>query len=157
MSNIKNYTSKVSASQSIAKIEDVLIDLGAKNISKEIKDGKVESLVFLIASSIDEQTYSYKFPVNVSGVFVFLKSQRAGGKTLSGSQVQKLQEQAERTAWKTLLEWVQIQASMIRLQQAELNEIFLPYLYLPDKGFSLWEALNSGDASIEKLEKNIRR
>jgi len=38
-------------------------------------------------------------------------------------------EQAERTAWKLVLDWVEVQISMIALQQAEITQVFLPYIW----------------------------
>jgi hypothetical protein len=39
------------------------------------------------------------------------------------------QKQAERTAWKVLAEWVQINLQLVELEQMELLEMFLPYVY----------------------------
>jgi hypothetical protein len=41
----------------------------------------------------------------------------------------KLPEQAERTAWKIVADWVDAQMAMIELAQIEFMEVFLPYLY----------------------------
>lgn len=38
-------------------------------------------------------------------------------------------DQAARTAWKIVQDWVEVQMSMIQMQQADLAEVFLPYFY----------------------------
>lgn len=46
--NIKNYTTEVPASRSIENIEKLLMQSGATNIMKEVKDGSISSISFLI-------------------------------------------------------------------------------------------------------------
>ncbi len=47
----------------------------------------------------------------------------------SSASDEHIRAQAERTAWKNLLEWVEIQLLLIRLEQVEFMEVFLPYIY----------------------------
>lgn len=41
----------------------------------------------------------------------------------------RIAKQAERTAWKILSDWVEIQTSLIELQQVDFLEIFISYAY----------------------------
>lgn len=38
-------------------------------------------------------------------------------------------QQAERTAWKIVQDWVEVQMSMIQTRQADFEEVFMPYLF----------------------------
>jgi hypothetical protein len=38
-------------------------------------------------------------------------------------------DQAERTAWKIVQDWVEVQMSMIQTKQAEFLQVFLPYVW----------------------------
>lgn len=38
-------------------------------------------------------------------------------------------DQASRTAWKIVQDWVEVQMSMIQLKQADLIQVFLPYVF----------------------------
>lgn len=59
-----------------------------------------------------------------------------------------IKEQAARTAWKLLADWIDIQLSLVELDQVEMLEIFMPYIYdavkeqtfferMKDSGFKL--------------------
>jgi hypothetical protein len=37
--------------------------------------------------------------------------------------------QSERTAWKLIQDWVEVQLSMISLKQADFVQVFLPYVW----------------------------
>lgn len=122
--NIKNYTSSVPVERSISNIEMCLVQIGAKNISKEYKDGKVDSVSFAIPNG--ESILPFKLPCKkecIAKLFI------STGKRKTALQIKQLEDQAERTAWKNILEWIQIQATMIRLEQVEMMEVFLPYMY----------------------------
>lgn len=56
----------------------------------------------------------------------------------------KVWEQAERTAWALLRDWVHIQLSMIQMQQAEAIQIFLPYAFDPQTEETFFEKLKGG-------------
>lgn len=53
----------------------------------------------------------------------------------------KVCEQAERTSWKLLHEWVHIQITMIAMEQAEALQVFLPYAYDSKKDETFFERL----------------
>lgn len=48
--NIKNYTSTVDASKSMAKIEELLVEIGATNINKQYADKICTGITFLLPS-----------------------------------------------------------------------------------------------------------
>jgi hypothetical protein len=134
--NIKNYTSTVPASRSVSRIEEVLVDLGAQNINKSYKDGRLSALSFLV--SVNGNTIPFKLPAKVSQVEdALVKSY----KRLNPSTRRSIAEQSERTAWKICSDWVEIQATVIRLQQAEFIEVFLPYVYHIEKDQTFFEKL----------------
>ena len=46
--NIRNYTSTVDASRSMAKIEELLVEIGATNINKQYSDKICTGITFLL-------------------------------------------------------------------------------------------------------------
>jgi hypothetical protein len=119
---IKNYTSEVPAARSISRIEEKLVSQGARNILKEYdEEGRLAGLSFIIAK--DGRLTPFKIPAKVDNVeALFAKQYRRTPR-------KKIREQAERTAWKIMSDWIDIQMSLIELEQAEFLEIFLPYVY----------------------------
>lgn len=127
MPNLKNYTSTVSVRQSISNIEHKLAVHGASSISKWFDDcGCTAGLCFVLSSN--GKTMTYKVPANVDKVEKrFLAKRSRPPRTKEGKE--KLRKQAERTAWKIMSDWIDIQLSLIEMDQVEASEIFLPYLF----------------------------
>jgi hypothetical protein len=56
---------------------------------------------------------------------------------------QRVKEQAARTAWRLMQDWVEIQLSFVQMEQAELVEVFLPYIWDGQRTF--FEKLKGGN------------
>lgn len=125
---IKNYTSTVPAHETIGVIEQLLLLAGAVAILKEYVAGKVFAISFKLKVEWGEMPI--QLPANAGKVFdVFLAEKKATGRGIvTISQKEKMAEQAERTAWKLMEDWVRVQLSLIRMKQADAAQVFLPYL-----------------------------
>jgi hypothetical protein len=121
---IKNYTSQVPAARSVQHIEDQLVKHGAKNILKLYEQQKLIGIAFII--SINGSDVPFRLPARIDRVEQQLRKtiKRPRSGTLS-----KISDQASRTAWRLLSDWVAVQMSLVELDQAELIEVFLPYTY----------------------------
>lgn len=71
---IKNYTSTQNPIKTAAEIEGLLILNGAKSIQKDISDGKITAIKFLVDTAIGEVPIS--LPVRVSAAYEILKQQK---------------------------------------------------------------------------------
>lgn len=146
---IKNYTSGVPSDKSISMIERELIELGATGIQKDIRDGAVAALSFSVKIE-GQKIISYRLPARVSNVHGILKTSKPIRKSNAGRKRKQpleetIKEQAERTAWKIILDWVLAQGALIRLGQSSASEVFLPYM-LVGKGAqqaTLWAHMSS--------------
>jgi hypothetical protein len=139
---LKNYTSDIPVSQTAYRIEQVLIKCGAAGIAKEYAPappGTIAALSFQIETPTGK--ISIRLPVAVDRAWQALWLDYADGDKLTpdGQQIfwnprkkkvrADFKEQAERTAWKIIQDWVEVQMSMIQLKQADTLEVFLPYVY----------------------------
>lgn len=133
---LKNYTSTVPVARSISYIEQKLVQHQAKQILKlYTPDHAVKSLCFTV--SVRGNDVHFQLPAKVVACeSILLKnlSRRAKPETKN-----KIKEQAERTAWKILSDWVEAQMAMIELAQVDFLEVFMPYVFDPVKQMTLYE------------------
>jgi hypothetical protein len=145
--NLKNYTSEIPASRSLDNIERRLIDFGAKSIIKDYDDKKrVASIKFIIM--VRGRPIAFLLPANIDKVEkVLLRNY----KNITNTIRAKVKDQAERTAWKTIHEWVEIQTSLIMMEQVEVMQVLLPYA-ITDNGRTVYEvmedAIHNGDVKM---------
>lgn len=145
---LKNYTSDQPVSQTIYRIEQVLIKCGVSGIRKDYDGpaGNVVAVTFEI--KIDgAEPWTIRLPANVQKAWDALWLNYADGDKLSpdgmrlayGTRKNKVKadfrDQAERTAWKIIQDWVEVQMSMIQMQQADFREVFLPYAWDGERTF----------------------
>jgi hypothetical protein len=126
---MKNYTSTVPAERSVEEIERMLVRGGARSISKEYVDGEVSALNFMILCHETNAPLGVRLPADCEAVFQVLKKARSPRARSSRGYEPRLREQSKRTAWRLMFDWVAVQLSLIEMKQAELMQVFLPYLW----------------------------
>lgn len=123
--NLKNYTSEVQVAKTISRIEETIAKFGASHIAKEYTpSGQVASLQFMISEN--GRPHVIKLPANIEKVFQAMMKEY---KQPQRSTETRVREQAQRTAWKIMQDWVEVQLSIVTLNQAEIVEVFLPCIY----------------------------
>ncbi len=138
---LKNYTSEVPVSQTIYRIEQTLIKCGVTGITKEYgTNADVTAIQFHIPTP-NNGTMTVRLPANKEKAQDALWLNYADGdkltpdgNALAWSAYKKKKradfaQQAERTAWKIVQDWVEVQMSMIQMKQADTLEVFLPYVW----------------------------
>ena len=128
---LKNYTSTQSVFKSAMELERILVDHGAMQIQKDTADGKITALRFIVNTAVG--IVPFELPVNVEAVYKKLEQKKK-----SNARVKLSFEQAERTAWKCLLDWTAAQMALIQIGMATMDQVFLPYV-LNDEGKTLYE------------------
>lgn len=143
--NIKNYTSSIEASRSMAKIEELLVEIGATNINKQYADKICIGITFLLFDQQLQQTLPFHLKAQVEECFAILwkdvKRPRPDTKAI-------LRQQANKTAWKILSDWTEIQCSMILLGQAKPLQMFLPFMYDIKSNETLFDKVSSGKMKL---------
>jgi len=143
--NIKNYTSTIEASRSMARIEELLVEIGATNINKQYENKICTGITFLLFDLQLQQTLPFHLKAQVEECFTILwkdvKRPRPDTRDL-------LKKQASKTAWKILSDWTEIQCSMILLGQAKPLQMFLPFMYDTKNNETLFDKVSSGKMKL---------
>lgn len=138
--NLKNYTSEIDPSKTIAYIEAYLAECGVSGISKQYEAGVPVALFFHI--ELGKDRYTIRLPARVAEVHEVLWRDYCSSRSQPRKEKKDFLGQAARTAWKIQQDWVQVQMSMIKLKQADFLEVFMGFLW--DGKQSYYHALKAG-------------
>lgn len=128
MSNLKNARS--TSTHSFDVIQKTLAEHKARHITFEYDGkGRVTSVEFSI--EINGVTYPFRLPARVENVERIMY-----GKYPSIAQ----KEQAYRTAWANIRDWITAQCAMIDTGMVKPEEVFLPYM-ISEQGKTLFEEI----------------
>jgi hypothetical protein len=131
---IKNYTSDVLARRTVAEIQEMLSEHGSTDISVRYKDREPVAVWFVIPTKAGDQ--SFLIPANVGGVRLTMQQQAQRGQIRNYLVTQ---EQATRTAWRIVRDWIAAQLAMVEAGMAEPTEVFLAWAQLPGRETTVWE------------------
>lgn len=143
--NIKNYTSNVDASSSINNIEKWLVEIGATDINKKYENKICSGITYLLFDQQTKQTICFHLKAQVDECFKILWKEV---KKPQADTKERYMQQANKTAWKILSDWTEIQCSMILLGQATPLQMFLPFVYDPKSQETLYERFVSGKQQL---------
>ena len=127
---LKNYTTTISAEKSVSEIQGKLAYAGAKKILSEYDDtGNLVALSFQL--KVGDSLIPFSLPTDWRPVAKVLEQQRA-------VPLKRLEEQARRTAWRIVKDWVDAQLAIIETQMVTTEQVFLPYAVM-NNGQSVYE------------------
>lgn len=134
MMAILNYTTTVDAFKTVSEIEYILMKHSAKSIMKNFEDDHIVGLSFLI--DVGNQQIPVRLPVKIDECLEILKNEKQKGT----KNIKATREQAEKVAWRILKDWIEAQMALLDIHMVQLQEIFLPYIELPD-GNTIYQTL----------------
>ena len=141
---IKNYTTEVDTYKCLGEIQSALASHGARKIMVEY-DGGGQPVGIVFAVDIPGGQRGFALPANTDGVAAVFARQKIRAKP----------GQAQRTAWRNIRDWVLAQMAIIEAGQAQLQEVFFPYM-TDGHGTTLYQlyqggqlALGDGTAALE--------
>lgn len=131
---IKNYTTDIPAQKTISEIQQLLAENGARGIATEYNEkGLVTNVFFKIL--LNEREVPFRLPAKADKVYSSLFGNMTGEYTYGASR----REKAQNIAWRICKTWLEAQITLINLEQAKIEEVFLPYMVMGQK--TLYETL----------------
>lgn len=125
-----NYTSNIDADKTAMEIAKCLSMHGAQAVLTEYdpKEGLVSAISFRI--TVEGRMISFRLPCDWRPVYAVMykgKKERYNDKDLA-----RRQQQAVRTAWRIVKDWVEAQMALVETNMAKTQEVFLPYAVMKD-------------------------
>ena len=127
---------------SLGKIQGLLAEHGASQISMDYENGKPIALTFKML--VGEVLVPFRLTVDIGGMLRAMKRDKKVPKSACNH------EQAERTAWKNKYEWLHLQMGEIESEQARIEQLLLGYAVTP-QGDTLFEAMQSNQKLLAEV------
>lgn len=121
---LRNRTSEVQPEVTSGRIEKALAAAGVTNVSKRYVGGELVGLEFSLPTMYG--VVNFRLPVKTNAAAGVMLAEAKRGR-LNLARRERISRQAARTAWRLAQEWIEIQLSMVAMQQLELMQALLPY------------------------------
>ena len=131
MAKLANYSTTVTAMKSIGEIQGILVAHGANHILMDYENGEPIGLAFIVTTTYGE--VPFRLPANIDKVQAVLNKQRV--------RTEVSRELASRVAWRILKDWVRAQMAILETEMVTIDQIFLPYMQVGEKGKTLYEVM----------------
>ena len=119
---ILNYTTTIEPEQTIAEIQKMLTKHGVQGILTEYEGPNVSSVSFRML--IGEKMIDFRLPCKWRGVRTVFNKQ---GVRSVRHKDKSLDNQAVRTSWRIVKDWVEAQLALVEVNMVTLPQVFLPY------------------------------
>jgi hypothetical protein len=146
--NIKNYTTKVPAFRTIGRIEKYLLEMGARNITKNYdENGRAIKIRFGVNTKTG--MIQFQLPCEIHKISNRLQELKSDGKIKSISwKLARSSTHAYNLGWRLLQDWIEVQLTLIQIDQVKLEQIFLPYAYDPRSDRTFFEMVEEGNYKL---------
>ena len=133
-----NYTTKVNAQKTVTEVMGLLVAKGADEISIVYDDDRQPAGLKWTVQSPRLGRVAFALPCNIDAVFVKLTDQR-----IMVTSPESRRQQAIRTSWRILKDWVEAQMALLETGMVTMDEILLPYML--SGGQTFYQALVAGE------------
>lgn len=153
----KNYTTGIAVAKTVLEIEEVLARNKAVRIIKDYDtEGDISSLSFGIIVKIagNTQLMPVQLPANAEKVHQAILQMQRSGEIPNLSKYRTL-DHARRVAWRNIKDWLLAQMALVRAEQTEIPQIFLPYVYNDKLDKTFYEMIEEGTVKLPQLEGSV--
>lgn len=138
MVKIKNATTN--GKDTFIKINTILTKHGVTKIMYDYSpsgDGSVDGITFGL--NINGNDVGFKMPALVDNVFAIMYPN--GNRYSEQRYLKSRKEQAYKTAWSNIKDWIDAQMALIDTQQVKIEQVFLPYM-ITGQDQTLYDQIN---------------
>jgi hypothetical protein len=134
---ILNYTTKIDAWKTVNEVQQIL----AKHKVTHFAIKNEGSFPIALSFTIDYggQPMNFLLPCNHEGVLRCMKADRKIPNSSKNS------EQALRTSWRIVKDWIEAQMAIVQAELAPIQEVFMPYLIINEQGETLANKMLHGN------------
>ena len=133
-----DYTTKVNAQKTVTEVMGLLVAKGADEISIVYDDDRQPAGLKWTVQSPRLGRVGFALPCNIDAVFAKLTEQR-----IMVTAPESRRQQAIRTSWRILKDWVEAQMALLETGMVTMPEIFLPYML--SGGQTFYQAMVAGE------------
>jgi len=133
---ILNYTTKIDPWKTVNEIQQILLKHKVSHFSIKNEGSRPIALAFTI--EYNGMPLNYLLPCNHSGVWSLMKSDKSMESRFRN------EEQAFRTSWRIVKDWVDAQLAIVQAQISPIEEVFMPYLVINSSGETLSKKILEG-------------
>jgi hypothetical protein len=134
---ILNYTTKIDSWKTVGEIQKILSQNNVTHSS--IKNEGIFPVALSFTINYKGSPLNFLLPCNHEGVLRCFKKDRRVPNSSKNS------DQALRTAWRIVKDWVEAQMAIIQSEQASIEQVFLPYLIVNPNGETLANKMLNND------------
>ncbi|HYE53691.1 MAG TPA: hypothetical protein VD996_02570 [Chitinophagaceae bacterium] len=134
---ILNFTTKIDPWKTVGEIQQILSKNNVSHVSIKNEGSSPVALSFTI--DYHGRPLNFLLPCNHEGVLNCLKRDRKVPNSSKNS------EQALRTSWRIVKDWVEAQMAIVQAELTTLPEVFMPYLVVNAQGETLSSKMLNGD------------
>ncbi len=143
---ILNYTTKIDDHKTVGEIQALLSRKGANSVMVVYQDGSPQAVSFEFP--VNRYPILFKLPCKFEGVRKAMLAEVKNPATRRRREKDRdFDEQVRRIAWRIVKDWVEAQLALVEAGQAEMSEVFLPYLVAPT-GQTLYEAFKDDSPKL---------
>lgn len=150
---ILNYTTAISAEKTIGEIKAILRAHDTRSVTEVYDGGKVTGLEFVFETGWGARPYL--LPAKPEIVLHLMVERHNKGKRewtrgyIAKDRIpQSLRDQAERTAWRTIKDWVEAQMALMATRQVSFEQIFLPYALVDDSNRTMFDVYSETQKAL---------
>ena len=119
-----NYTTTIAASRTVIEIQELLVGAGADRVMVGYTNKRPSSVSFVLDTPHGQR--GFVLPVDVAAMHKVLVAQHRSREIERRRYTSE--EQAERTAWRVVKDWLAAQLTLVAAQMATLEQVMLPYM-----------------------------